>query len=200
MVISSHGTPKTRGQPPVHRAPRERSAAAPAVCGYSMRRFLPTAGASSASGTKPCEEPTCTIMAPVGPVHQCPCGRWMHGFCGRGIGEEGYGQQRECTDCQKITPGDKTGSLSSPMELSEEEGGGGRPESCITSSITEAEVHSRFEEFRSYLYAKGRGGEYSETQYLLSKAVHSFTHEIQVKRRGKERGKVQAAIRDLWKR
>ena len=51
--------------------------------------------------------------------------------------------------------------------LSEEEGGGGRPESCITSSITEAEVHSRFEEIRSYLYAKRRGGECSETQYLL---------------------------------
>ena len=49
--------------------------------------------------------------------------------------------------------------------LSEEEGGGGRPESCITPSITEAQVHSRFEEIRSYLYAKGRGGEYSETQY-----------------------------------
>ena len=83
--------------------------------------------------------------------------------------------------------------------LSEEEGGGGRPESCITSSITEAEVHSRFEEICSYLYAKGRGGEYSETQYLLSKAVHSFTHEPQVKRRGKERGEVQATIRDLRK-
>ena len=94
-------------------------------------------------------------------VHQCPCGRWMHGFCGRGIGEEGYGQQRECTDCQKITRGDKTASLSSPMELSEEEGGGGRRESCITSSITEAEVHSRFEEIRSCLYSKGGGGEYS---------------------------------------
>ena len=75
--------------------------------------------------------------------------------------------------------------------LNEEEGGGGRPELCITSSITEAEVHSRFEEIRSYLYAKGRGGEYSETQYLLSK------HETQVKRRGKERGEVQATIRDL---
>ena len=91
-------------------------------------------------------------MAPVSPVHECPCGRWMHGFCGRGIWEEGYGQQRECTDCQKITPGDKTGSLSSPMELdadvlSEEGGGGGRPESCITSSITEAEVHSRLRKF-----------------------------------------------------
>ena len=160
MVISSHGPHKTRGRPPVHRAPGERSAAAPAVYGYSMRRFLPTAGASSASGTKPCEEPTRTIMAPVGPVHQCPCGRWMHGFCGRGNGEEGYRQHREGTDCQKITPEDKTGSLSSP----------------ITSSITdEAEVHSRFEEIRSYLYAKGRGGEYSETQYLLESCafVHS---------------------------
>ena len=125
-----------------------------------MRIFLPTAGASSASGTKPCEKPTCMAPGPVGPVHQCPCGRWLHGFCGRVIGEEGYGQQRECTDCQKITPG-----------------GGGRPESCITSSITEAEVYSRFEEIRSNLYAKGRDGEYSVTQYLLSKAVHSCTHD-----------------------
>ena len=83
--------------------------------------------------------------------------------------------------------------------LSEEESGGGRPEACVTSSITEAQVHSRFEEIRSYLYAKGRGGEYSETQYLLSKAVHSFIHGTQVKRRGKERGEVQATIRDLWK-
>ena len=130
----------------------------------------------------------------------------MHGFCGRGIGKEGYGQQRECTDCQKITPGDKTGSLSSPMELdavlSEEEGGGSRPESCITSSITEfeAEVHSRFEEIRSYLYAEGRGGEYSETQYLLSKAVNLFTHKTQVKRRGKERGEVQATVFAIYGR
>ena len=63
--------------------------------------------------------------------------------------------------------------------LSEEEGGGGRPESCITSSITEVEVHSRFEEIRSYLYAEGRGGEYSETQYLLSKVVNSFMEEVE---------------------
>ena len=83
--------------------------------------------------------------------------------------------------------------------LSEEEGGGGRPESCITSSIADAEVHSRFEEIRSYLYAKGRGGKYSKTNHLLSKAVNSFTHETQVKRRAKERGEVQATICDLWK-
>ena len=153
--------PKIHAGRPLSTESRERSAAAPAVCGYSMRRFLPTAGVSSASGTKPCEEPTCAAPGPVGPVLQCPCGRWLHGFCGRVIGEEGYGQQRECTDCQKITPR-----------------GGGRPEPCITSSITEAEVHSRFEEIRSYLYAKGRDSEYSETQqYLLSKAVHSFIHE-----------------------
>ena len=49
-------------------------------------------------------------------VHQCPCGRWVHDFCGRGIGEEDYRQQREYTDCQKIAPGDKTGSISSPIE------------------------------------------------------------------------------------
>ena len=83
----------------------------------------------------------------------------------------------------------------------EEEDGSGMPESCITSSITEAEVHSRFEEVRSYLYAKERDGEYNETQYLLSKAVHSFTHETQViKCRRKELGEVQATIRDLWKK
>ena len=44
----------------------------------------------------------------------------------------------------------------------------------------EADVHSRFEEVRSYLYAKGKDVEYSETQELLSKAAHSFTHETQV--------------------
>ncbi|CAN0421028.1 unnamed protein product [Ectocarpus sp. 13 AM-2016] len=26
----------------------------------------------------------------------------MHALCGRGIGDEGYGQQRMCTDCQKL--------------------------------------------------------------------------------------------------
>ena len=79
----------------------------------------------------------------------------------------------------------------------------GRPEACITSSITEAEVHSRFEEVRSYLYAKERDGEYSETRYLLSKAMHSLTHGTQViikHSRGKERGEVQATNRDLWKK
>jgi ribosomal protein S26 len=40
----------------------------------------------------------------------------VHGFCGRGIGEGGYGKEIECTDCQKITPGDKT-IISSPMEV-----------------------------------------------------------------------------------
>ena len=128
VVISSHGPPKTRGQSPVHRAQRQRSAAAPAI-----------------------EEDLANLDVDDDDV------------------------------------------------LSEEEGGGGRPKSCITSSITEAEVHSRFEEIRSYLYAKGRGGEYSKIQYLLSKAVHSFTHETQVKRRGKERGEVQASLRDLSK-
>ena len=66
-------------------------------------------------GNKTCGEPTCTIKVPVTSVYQCPCGRWVHGFCGRDIGEEGYGQLIECTDCHNITPGDKT-SISSPME------------------------------------------------------------------------------------
>ena len=34
----------------------------------------------------------------------------------------------------------------------------------LTITLSEAEVLSRFEELRSYLYAKGTGGEYSETQ------------------------------------
>ena len=74
----------------------------------NRKRFAP--------GKKPCGEPTCTIKVPVTSAHQCPCERWVHGFCGRGIGEEGHGQQIEYTDCQKITPGDKT-SISSPREV-----------------------------------------------------------------------------------
>ena len=67
----------------------------------SMKRFLPSASGSSAAGLKPCGEPTCKFKSQlVASVHQCPCGRSMHGFCGRGIGKEGHGQHRECTDCQ----------------------------------------------------------------------------------------------------
>ena len=64
------------------------------VC--SMERFLPPAGGSSASSMVTCGEPTCPMKsALITAVHKCPCGRAMHGFCGRGIGEEGFGQQRE---------------------------------------------------------------------------------------------------------
>ena len=70
-------------------------------------------------------------------------------------------------------------------KLGEEEDDGVRPDSCITTSITEAEVRSRLEDVRSYLHAEGRNGEYSESLYLLSKTVHSFTHKSQVKRRAK---------------
>ena len=80
---------------------------------------------------------------------------------------------------------------------SEEEDGDGRPESCITSSLTEADVRSRFEEFRSYLYANGKDGEYRETLYLLSRSVHSFTHETRAKRKAREGGETQATLRDL---
>ena len=87
-----------------------------------MERFLPSASGSSAAGLKPCGEPTCKFKSQlVTSVHQCPCGRSMHGFCGRGIGKEGHGQQRECTDCQKRTTGDKTGSSSSPTEVDDED-------------------------------------------------------------------------------
>ena len=48
-------------------------------------------------------------------------------------------------------------------------------------------------------YTNGTGGEYSETQHLLSKTVHSFTHETQVKRRAKPRGEVQGTLRDMWR-
>ena len=46
---------------------------------------------------------------------------------------------------------------------SQEEDGDGRPESCNASSLTEADVRSRFEEVRSYLYANGKDGESRET-------------------------------------
>ena len=81
---------------------------------------------------------------------------------------------------------------------SEEEGDDGRQESCMKSTISEAEVCSSLEDVRSFLYANGRDGEYSETAYLLSKTVHSFTHETQVKSRAKEGGEVQATLRDMW--
>ena len=83
-----------------------------------MERFLPSAGGSSAAGLKPCGEPTCKIRSQlVSLVHQFPCGRPMHAFCGRGIGAEGHGQQRECSDCQQMKDGDQAGSSSSPTEV-----------------------------------------------------------------------------------
>ena len=41
---------------------------------------------------------------PVGSVHTCPCGVSMHPFCGKGIGEEGYGQSVVCPSCQSAAP------------------------------------------------------------------------------------------------
>ena len=38
-----------------------------------------------------------------------------------GASERKAGQQRDCTDCQKRTAGDKTGSSSSPMEVDDED-------------------------------------------------------------------------------
>lgn len=36
----------------------------------------------------------------VGDVHRCPgCDCNMHAFCGIGVGDEGYGQQRTCKKC-----------------------------------------------------------------------------------------------------
>ncbi|CAB1099639.1 unnamed protein product [Ectocarpus sp. CCAP 1310/34] len=81
---------------------------------------------------------------------------------------------------------------------SEEEGDHGRPV-VHQSTISEGEVRSRLEDVRSYLYTHGRDGECSETAYLLSKTVHSFTHETQVKRRAKEGGEVQATLQDMWR-
>ena len=81
---------------------------------------------------------------------------------------------------------------------SEEEGDDGRQESCMKSTISEAEVRSRLEHVRSYLCVNGRDGEYTETAYFLSRTVHSFTHETQIKRRAKEWGEVQATLRDMW--
>ena len=81
-------------------------------------------------------------------------------------------------------------------ESGEAEDDGVRPDSCITTAITEAEVRSRLEDLHSYFHAEGRNGEYSESLHLLSKTVHSFTHETQVKRRAKGRGEVQSTLRD----
>ena len=66
----------------------------------------------------------------------------------------------------------------------------------VSTCVTGSPVPLRAE-VRAYLYANGRDGEYSETAYLLSKTVHSFTHETQVKRRANEGGEVQATLRDM---
>ena len=85
---------------PLYTENRERSAAA-AVC-VGMNRFLSSAGASSAPGKKPCGEPTCTIKVPVTSVYQCPCGRWMHGFCGRGIvGRKATGSKKSAQTARR---------------------------------------------------------------------------------------------------
>lgn len=68
----------------------------------------------------------------------------------------------------------------------DEKPAGSRSESCTTSSLTEAEVHFRFEELRSSFDVNGREGEYSETQYRFSKALHLFTLQTQAKRRANE--------------
>ena len=91
-------------------------------------------------------------------------------------------------------------TLSDDDDVSSEEEGDGRPESCMTTSLTEADVRSRLEECRSFFNAKGKNGEYSETLYLLSRTVHSFTHETQVNRRAKQGGEVQATLGDMWGR
>ena len=71
---------------------------------------------------------------------------------------------------------------------SDDEEGGDGPASCITSSMTEAQVRASLESVRSYLYANGKDGEYRETHHLLSETVHSFTYETQVKSAGPRRG------------
>ncbi|OWZ21184.1 hypothetical protein PHMEG_0004301 [Phytophthora megakarya] len=49
---------------------------------------------------------------PVGPVHSCPlCSCHMHPFCGRGVGEEGFGQNIQCPSCDQ---NNSTGTMTSP--------------------------------------------------------------------------------------
>ena len=81
---------------------------------------------------------------------------------------------------------------------SKEESDDGRQESCMKSTISEAEVRSCLEDVRSYVYANGADGECSETAYLLFKTAHSFKHETQFKQRATEGGVVQATLRDMW--
>ena len=59
---------------------------------------------------------------------------------------------------------------------SEEESDDGTEKSCMKSTISEAEVLSRLDDVRSYLYANGRDGEFSETAYLLPRP--SFVHSL----------------------
>ena len=105
----------------------------------------------------------------------------------------------EDTDMEMQAVENNFANLEVDSALSEEEDGDGSPESCIASSLTEADVRSRFEEVRSYLYANGKDGEYRETLYLISRSAHSFTHETRAKQKPREGGETQATLRDLWR-
>lgn len=49
-----------------------------------------------------CPEPGCPLPSPPTGAHACPeCRRQIHGICGTGIGDEGYGQSRICTPCKQ---------------------------------------------------------------------------------------------------
>jgi hypothetical protein len=92
------------------------------------------------AGLKPCVE--CN-GGDVSGVHRCDlCDGFMHGFCGEGIGEEGYGQCRRCSQCVTSSLATKTdispsfptqqvtkskGARNKPSTLK-----GGRRRSCTT--------------------------------------------------------------------
>jgi len=65
------------------------------------------AKASTATGTQQSVEPSSLTTCggcgkETGPVHKCDkCHRHMHPFCGRTIGEEGYGAPVRCPACDK---------------------------------------------------------------------------------------------------
>jgi hypothetical protein len=52
----------------------------------------------------------------TGGIHKCPgCNSNMHGFCGTGVGDEGYGQKRTCKHCAAKAPATQPAQAAAAM-------------------------------------------------------------------------------------
>eukprot|EP00428_Durinskia_dybowskii_P004068 CAMPEP_0170291710 /NCGR_PEP_ID=MMETSP0116_2-20130129/45948_1 /TAXON_ID=400756 /ORGANISM="Durinskia baltica, Strain CSIRO CS-38" /LENGTH=1013 /DNA_ID=CAMNT_0010543199 /DNA_START=29 /DNA_END=3070 /DNA_ORIENTATION=+ len=93
LVNVSHETEKEQTTSPKKTSPKKRKHLSP----NKIRKMPP---APKRLNTSDDLSPCGGCGAQVGPVHKCDkCGCHMHPFCGRTIGEEGYGSSVRCKEC-----------------------------------------------------------------------------------------------------